>query len=181
MRTSVLSSIVSAISLTLAAPYNPPSCGQKSSQISDFEVKDFDFHASYVFTTPAHQNSWGYANFTLANSVVDYTAQCTASSSQLNDFFYGNLVYQCKVPDQAGPASFTFNRPTGDLMINQTWYCPQEGSRYEAHGGTRLNLTCSEKYEQTPNWKPGQIYSIRTISCEHVSTQARITEITGVA
>ncbi|PHH82583.1 hypothetical protein CDD82_5508 [Ophiocordyceps australis] len=182
MRTSILS-VVSALSLAFAAPYNPPTCGQRSSQVSDFTVKDFDFHASYIFTTPAHQNSWGYVNFTLTNSAVDYPVECSAASSQLNDFFYGTQVYQCKVPNkaEAGPATFTFSRPSGDLMINQTWYCPQEGSRYEAHGGTRLNLTCADKYEQNPDWKPGQIYSTRTVTCDHVTAQARITEISAVA
>jgi len=57
----------------LAAPTanaNTNKCTSRSTKVKEWTVHDFDFHSSEVFTTPAHQNSWGYVNFTLSNPVV---------------------------------------------------------------------------------------------------------------
>lgn len=78
------------------------SCMSRGSKVSGWTVSNFDFHASYTFTTPAHQNSWGYVNFTLENPAVDYKPICSAASSQLQDFYYGTQVYKCEMPDDKG-------------------------------------------------------------------------------
>ena len=99
---SIVSSILlatSALALVLPTPISPrgagtgpypvppvsPGCNAKSTSVTGWTVHNFDFHASYIFSTPAHQNSWGYANFTLTNPAVDYAATCGASSDQLSD------------------------------------------------------------------------------------------------
>ncbi|PHH89885.1 hypothetical protein CDD83_5058 [Cordyceps sp. RAO-2017] len=171
----------------LAAPANPETtkpqtCTSRSTKVRDWKVEDFDYHASYVFSTPAHQNSWGYVNFTLVNPVLHYKTVCQAASSQLQDFFYGQVVYKCTTPNGYGDeATFTFSRPSGELKINQTWYCPNEGSHFEAHGGVHLDLKCNESKWQNDHWKIGQIYSTRNIDCAHVDVQAKVTEMSGVA
>ncbi|EFY89625.1 hypothetical protein MAC_04278 [Metarhizium acridum CQMa 102] len=161
-------------------PRAADTCTDKSRQTKHWTVKDFDFHASYIFTTPAHQNSWGYVNFTLENPNVAFKPQCSASSGQLSDFFYGNLIYKCTQPVSGVPATFTFSWPQKELKVNQTWTCPQEGSRFYAQGGSKLNLTCADNTWQNPDWKMGQIYSSRTISCNHVNAPVPIQAIQAV-
>jgi hypothetical protein len=95
-------------------------------------VQGFDYHAQYTFTSPAHQNSWGYVNFNVSNNVVPYTAVCGASSSQLTDFFYGTMDYTCTLPAAAPIGStvkFRFSRPAGQLDIEETVVC--EGKKPE--------------------------------------------------
>lgn len=94
-----------------------------SASALQWTVHSFDYHASYIFTTPAHQNSWGYVSFNLTNDQVNYTTSCTAASSQLSDFFYGTIAYACTPSDNApvgAGANFKFNRPTGQLDIEET-------------------------------------------------------------
>lgn len=155
-------------------------CSERSASVRDWTVV-FDYHASYVFTTPAHQNSWGYVNFSLGNPALNYTANCTAQSSQLQDFFYGTVNYACTVPPGAGEASFSFSRPTGELKVNQTWYCPAEGSRFTAKGSGTLKLDCEDKTWQNPDWPQEPIYSSRTITCKTVTAAVPITEMSAVA
>ncbi|KAH7324951.1 hypothetical protein B0I35DRAFT_476152 [Stachybotrys elegans] len=166
----------------LAAPtVSNDSCVAKSSRITDWTIEDFDFHASYIFTTPSHQNSWGYVNFTLKNEVVDYVAQCSAASNWLSDFYYGQVIYSCEVPERAGQTTFTFNRPTGEVQVNQTWSCPDQGVYYMAEGGADLDLDCTEETWENPDWEVGQIYSTRFIACEPVTVSAPIETIRGIA
>lgn len=109
------------------------SCTGASVHGLQWTVKDFDFHASYIFSTPAHQNSWGYVNFNLSNPAVpSVLASCSAASDQLSDFFFGTLWYHCTFNGIAGPApaTFAFNRPTGELDINQTWICRDQDPKY---------------------------------------------------
>lgn len=161
-------------------PPAAPGCTASSTKITEWTVNNFDFHASYVFSTPAHQNSWGYVNFTLSNPAVGYTPVCSAASDQLSDFFYGSFIYNCDVPVAADKASFTFSRPDNNLLINQTWNCADEGSRFTALGGVKLNLSCSDSTWQNPAWTPGQIYSQRTVTCGKVTSPALIEEMSAV-
>ena len=127
-----VSSVVGLLPLAMALPTDggsgkKPQCSEIS-QSPEFRwtVEQFDFHASYIFSTPAHQNSWGYASFNLTNPALPYQAACSASSNQLNDFFYGNMWYNCSLPAEAngnGPAAFQYSRPSGKLDVNQTWEC----------------------------------------------------------
>ncbi|KAF9880110.1 hypothetical protein CkaCkLH20_02064 [Colletotrichum karsti] len=172
----------------LAAPLvarDEPSCGQKSGKVSEWTLTDFDFHASYIFSTPSHQNSWGYISFNVTNPVLDYAVSCGAASSRLNDFFYGEQVYQCKAPDGESTAtSFTFSRPDGAVTLNQSWTCnddPQYPARYTAKGNAVADLKCEETSWQNPNWTIGQFYSTRDIKCDIITLLTPIKEIQGVA
>lgn len=99
-------------------------CPTCASAFTEWTITDLEYHASYIFSTPAHQNSWGYVSFNVTNPAVPYVVPCTAASSQLSDFFYGTMIYECPVPAGSGGAlTFTYNRPTGELALNQTWIC----------------------------------------------------------
>jgi hypothetical protein len=161
-------------------PPKPETCVSKSQKAGDWIVEDFDYHANYLFSTPAHQISTGYVNFTLSNPVLDYKSSCTATSTWLSEFFYGNIVYSCDVPIEGDKATFTYDHPAKNLRINQTWACAEEGGRFDAEGGVKLKLDCKETYWQNPNWQPGQFYSTRLLECGHVTVNAPIETIRGV-
>jgi hypothetical protein len=163
---------------------NDNTCVELSQAMKTWTVEQFDFHSSYIFTTPSHQNSNGFVNFTLNNPAVDYKPICSARSSQLQDFFYGTVIYDCQMPEGApegAAATFDYSRPSGQLRINQTWPCVEEGARFEARGGVKLDLNCRDKKWKNPNWEMGQIYSSRTVTCNFVDAQAPVEQITGVA
>ena len=183
---SILSTILLA-GAALAAPATPAprteTCVDKSQDVALWDVEKFDFHSSYIFTNPAHQNSWGYVNFTLSNPAVDYKPVCSGRSNQLQDFFYGTQVFDCEMPENApdgAAATFTFSRPSGELRINQTWPCVDQGARFEAKGGVDLDLNCKDTTWENPDWELGQIYSSRTVTCNLVDAQAPIDEMSGV-
>lgn len=167
--------------ITLSARDDDTSCMARGAKVTEWQVHDFDYHASYIFSTPSHQISQGYVNFTLENPAVDYRPVCSASSGQLSDFFYGTMTYQCDVPINGDSASFTFSRPSGELKLEQTWQCAEEGGRFQAKGGVTLELNCEDTGTQVnPDWEMGQTYSTRTITCDLVTAPAQITEISAV-
>jgi hypothetical protein len=125
--------IILAPSMVAAAPVTPEArsddCTKNSMAVTQWAVTNFDYHADYIFSTPAHQNSWGYVNFNVTNPAIDYVVSCSAASNQLSTFFYGNMIYTCKGPDGTpSPATttFTFNQPTGEVTLSQTWTCDDD-------------------------------------------------------
>ncbi|EAQ87049.1 hypothetical protein CHGG_08302 [Chaetomium globosum CBS 148.51] len=147
-------------------------------------VHGFDYHASYTFTNPAHQNSWGYVNFNLTSNVVPYTAVCSASSSQLSNFFYGTVDYSCSLPADApagASVTFRYSSPSGKLEIKESFLC-NEGKAtgtFVVTGSSDLTLTCTDTTTVTPDWKPGQIYSQRVIACEPVDVTFQPAQVVG--
>ena len=132
-----ISTLVTLLPLAIAAPVglqtrdSNPGCQASSFGNFAWQVENFDYHASYIFTTPAHQNSWGYVNFNLTNPALEYKAVCSATSNQLSDFFYGTMAYNCTVPDgSTTKTTFDFSRPSGVLNVNQTWTCSDEDPQY---------------------------------------------------
>ncbi|KAK3314448.1 hypothetical protein B0H66DRAFT_576715 [Apodospora peruviana] len=174
---------------TPSCPARPPRDGKCWKDVLGLEwsVKNFDYHASYTFTTPAHQNSFGYVNFNLTNNLKpDIKAVCSAASSQLTDFYYGSMPYSCELtatgkdPVPAGTAvTWTFNRPTGELAIDETVVC-QEGKAtgmFYASGAKNLTLSCTDTTWTNPNWTMGAIYSDRTIKCKPVDLKIHVGKI----
>ncbi|KAK3370516.1 hypothetical protein B0H63DRAFT_454681 [Podospora didyma] len=160
-------------------------CTHTSFNGFQWDVQAFDYHASFIFTTPAHQNSWGYVNFNLSNPADKSLAKCSASSNQLSDFFYGNMVYNCETAEGKQTGSFDFNKASGELRVNQTWRCddqdPQWPIRIKASGSAIIPLDCTERLYQNANWTLGQIYSTRDITCKPVTLPIVPTEISAVA
>lgn len=130
--------LLSLLPVAMAVPLLPrttnssnPGCTKSSFGDFAWSLENFDFHASYIFTTPAHQNSWGYVNFNLSNPALPYPAVCTAASSQLSDFFYGTQSYNCTVPEgETGVGTFTFDRALGKLDFEQGWRCDDVDQQY---------------------------------------------------
>ncbi|KAM4062048.1 alternaria alternata allergen 1 domain-containing protein [Hirsutella rhossiliensis] len=183
MRSLLASTLVLAGSAIAAPAPAPQTCTSDSVAVSEWSVSDFEYHASYVFTTPAHQNSAGTVNFSLTNAAVPYTAQCFAASTQLQDFFYGNVPYKCTLPaaNSADEVTFTFNRASGELKLEHSWNCASENSRFKASGGANVGLKCHEQETKNDKWQMGQEYSRREISCDRVTLKVPITEKSGVA
>lgn len=169
---------------SITARQEDQTCVDISTKMTLWEVKQFDYHSSVVFSTPAHQNSWGYVNFTLENPAVDYRPICSAASNQLSDFFYGTVIYDCQIPDaeEGAEATFTFSRPSGVLQINQTWICDDEDdpAAFEAQGGIDLDLHCRDVEWENPDWQQGQIYYTRNIDCNFVDAETPITSIQAI-
>ncbi|GAB0132997.1 hypothetical protein EsDP_00001417 [Epichloe bromicola] len=162
-------------------PRKPETCTQKARNAKQWQVKDFDFHASYLFTTPAHQISSGHVNFTLENPALGFTSRCEASSGHLDGFFYGDMAYNCTEPVPGPRTTFTFSRPSGELNVNQTWSCRDEKSTFWAQGGTKLELDCEDKRWTNPDWKMGQTYSTRFVTCGRVNATVPIKSMQGIA
>ena len=191
MQPTTISAFLSLLGLTSAVPLSArddsAGCTDASFHNMVWTVEDFDFHASYIFTTPAHQNSWGYASFNLTNPALPYKTSCSAASSQLSDFFYGNQVFTCTLPEGETGSSATFNysRPAGTLSLVQKWTCADQDPQYPitfgAVGNTTLDLQCTDETWQNPDWSSGQIYSSRTVTCDKVTTTVTPSEITAIA
>lgn len=179
-------SLLALLPLTIAGPIDlhqsqssrdtNPGCTDASFGDFGWTIENFDFHASYIFTTPAHQNSWGYVNFNLSNPALTYEASCSAASSQLSDFFYGNLWYTCTLPEGTPPgtsSAFQFDRPSGKLDFNQTWTCSDTDPRYpitfRGYGSVNLTLECTDTTWTNPDWSVGQVYSDREVKCAPVT------------
>ena len=123
--------VLSTLLLASAALAAPPASREQARAAIDCQsgfkgwtVKELEYNASYTFTTPAHQNSYGWVHFNLSNPSLDYEVACEGMSAQLSDFFYGTQIFSCPTPEKSGGAvTFTYNRPTGELAVNQSWVC----------------------------------------------------------
>lgn len=193
---SLISTLAALLPLAVAAPVSyetttpayetNPGCQKASFGNFTWTLEDFDFHSSYIFTTPAHQNSWGYVNFNLSNPALTYKTSCSAQSSQLSDFFYGTQEYTCSQPDgTSAVTTFDFSRPGGTLNVNETWVCADQDPQWPVtiHGYGQVNLTleCTDTTYQNPNWTLGQIYSDREVKCSPVTLPLKPYMMTAVA
>ncbi|KAK3297231.1 uncharacterized protein B0H64DRAFT_121216 [Chaetomium fimeti] len=164
---------------------SPAGCSDTSFGAFAWTAKNFDFHASYIFTTPSHQNSWGYVSFDLLNPADQSTTHCEGASNQLSDFFYGTVAYKCNDTARIGETSFDFARPTNQLRVNQTWTCddkdPKWPTTFTGRGQVDLTLECEDEKWENKEWEMGQIYSSRTITCAPVESTFKPTELTAVA
>lgn len=189
---ALLATLVALLPLAAASPLGlrarDDNKGCQAASFGNFAwtIQDFDYHASYIFTTPAHQNSWGYVNFNLTNPALTYAVQCSGQSSQLSDFFYGSPSYPCTGPNGTKTdTTFDFNRATGELRIQQTWTCsdqdPKYPVRFTANGATNLTLDCTDETEENADWQMGEIYSNRQVKCKPVSQPLKPSQISAVA
>ncbi|KAK3321337.1 hypothetical protein B0T19DRAFT_263969 [Cercophora scortea] len=190
-----LSTLLLSVATALATPVAVPNKGVDHRYHDllklEWKVKGFDFHSSYVFTTPAHQNSWGYVNFNVTSIArPEYTAVCSATSNVLSDFFFGTMVFQCQVPATAPKNStigFKYSRPTGELDIIETVSFKEPHGKTEckrsftATGTKNLTLSCTDTTTVNQNWTMGQIYSDREVVCAKVDVKIRPTQIVPLA
>jgi hypothetical protein len=161
-------------------------CTTKSANLDAWTVHDFDFHSYRRWHNPSHYSAMGFVNFTLENPVLDYKPVCSAQSDWLTLFFFGEIVYDCVGGPEGDKASFTFNRGTGELRINQTWNCPGDDAQFDAHGSVMLDLDCQNVYWKNPDWEPNgeppyEYYATRTVTCDWVTVPAPVEEVSRVA
>ncbi|KAI1362229.1 hypothetical protein F5Y08DRAFT_279408 [Xylaria arbuscula] len=193
MMRNFVGALTAVLPFAVAAPYGlsprTNTTGCTSTSFGDFAwaIEDFTYHAGYIFSTPAHQISSGSVAFNITNPAYpEEKVSCTAYSTWLQDFFYGNINYNCDVPEDSGiTTSFSFSRPSGQLNINQTWSCndqdPQYPITFAGYGTVNLTLDCEETYYQNPDWQQGEIYSDRDITCAPVTLPLKPHTKTAVA
>ncbi|KAK0651057.1 hypothetical protein B0T16DRAFT_344745 [Cercophora newfieldiana] len=131
-----------------------------------WKIPAFDYHESYTFTTPAHQNSWGYVDFNLTNNLVPYATPCKAQNNRMFDFYGETPAFACTPPDEAplgAAANFRFNKKTGQLDVEETVVV--EGESVLVAGSVNVTLTCTDKTEINENWVIGEVYSQRDVKC----------------
>ena len=119
-----LFSLLAISVLTIAQPATPRGTRPV------FVLKDISYSSEVVHSSPEHRAvAEGKISFKLTNTAVEGTALCSGDSSHFANFFYGEKTYYCQVPLGAGPSSFTFSKPDGVFMVNQTWidYASGEG------------------------------------------------------
>ncbi|KAM7187332.1 hypothetical protein V8F33_011322 [Rhypophila sp. PSN 637] len=170
-----------------------PGCSATSFGVFKWGISNFVFNSTVVYTTPAHQNSWGYVNFDVENPAVaagngrgDSEAVCSASSNRLNDFFYGDIPYNCtSAPSDRRATTFDFNLDSRLLRLNESWVCsdvdPEYPTIFTAGGAVTMNLECNTKSWTNPNWTMGDIYSSTITTCQPVDLSLSPDQISAVA
>ncbi|KAI0544325.1 hypothetical protein F4679DRAFT_565490 [Xylaria curta] len=187
-----IGTLIATLPLAIAIPYNMAPRDSKTGCTSlsfgnfSWTVEAFTYTAGYEFTTPSHQVSSGSVQFNLTNPASAEKVTCSADSTSLTEFFYGNINYNCQaVAGSATKTSFSFDRPSGELNINQTWKCDDEDPRYpitfRGYGTVNLTLDCEETNYQNPDWHQGETYSYRGITCAPVTLALKPHEQTAVA
>ncbi|KAF2263086.1 hypothetical protein CC78DRAFT_534352 [Lojkania enalia] len=143
--------------LTLAAP-----------PLTTLTLSDINYSSNKIYSTPAHLATYGgYIDFNVSNSnpAVSYVAHCSARGLHLNDFFYGELVYNCEVPDGVqSVTNFTYSTPGYRFTVNQTWV--EDGKTYLAMGAGKADLNCERTEWTNDDWEMGQIYYTENVECE---------------
>ncbi|KAI0182712.1 hypothetical protein EV127DRAFT_48244 [Xylaria flabelliformis] len=184
--------LATTLPLAVAIPYgitpraSKTGCTSLSFGNFSWNVEAFTYTAGYLFTTPSHQVSSGSVQFNLTNPAVSEKVTCSADSTWLTEFFYGNINYNCQAAEgSTTKTSFSFNRPSGELNINQTWTCNDEDPRFpikfRGYGTVNLTLDCKETNYQNPDWHQGETYSDRSITCAPVTLPLKPHEQTAVA
>ncbi|OCL10476.1 hypothetical protein AOQ84DRAFT_215440 [Glonium stellatum] len=144
-----------------------------------FTLHDINYSSYIIYSTPAHLAvAQGHIEFNLTNTDVPYTTHCSAYSSQVFNFFYGNIVYQCDAPTGEGvtaasSANFTFSEPDGVFNVNQTWSCSQHRKTVNllGVGSGKATLSCQTTTWTNPNWVIGEIYSNTSTTCKPAELQ----------
>jgi hypothetical protein len=168
--------------MAAAAPIVPrqaQSCKDASFSNPSWTVGGFRYSSSVTYSTPSHRIANGFVNFNLTNNALPHaTMSCSATSSQMSDFFYGNQWYQCA--DSSGnDAEFQFDRSSGRLDIQQKWACLNDVPQYVpcplprkpikvsflGKGAANVTLDCQIERWQNQNWTMGDTYSTEHTDC----------------
>ncbi|KAG8406420.1 hypothetical protein J3459_012163 [Metarhizium acridum] len=154
-------------------------CTAASATTLLWRITGFEYRDERVAIASSQVN-YGLANFTLQNSALSHKTTCTGLSTRSPNFFTGDTAYDCAVlPDDKGDlSSFTFDRATGLLRINQTWVCERDGSRFGGQGHVKLDLKCGEN-QSVSNSPLGGNYSDRAVVCDKVDVPVNITYLEG--
>lgn len=162
MHYAIFTSLFLHGSKALATPsVVPDAC----TSISELTAEDFYFYGSYLSPLPGAKIWKGSAvSFRLVNPILDYKANCSVKSNLAS-----KLIHYCDYLRAGHSASFTFNRNSYKLYVNQTWNCPSEGRPVEVKASVYIPLSCVNKdfdhdffrWRVDPN-----DYATGTVECE---------------
>lgn len=188
MQTTLLS-LLAVSAGVLASPTQTRGLAcEKMSESFAWYVTGFQYNATEIFTTPSHQNDDGEIAFHVSNTALmqnQSSTGCFARSSQIPDYFYGNIVYDCIDPRSSSytNTTFAFNVPTGLLSVNQTWTCMDSGSptTFYATGAVNMTLDCTDESYKNSNWTLGQTYSNTSKACTALDGPVFASSISAMA
>jgi hypothetical protein len=129
-----LLSLASALPEALA-PAAAPSCDAISKSRLAIAFTNFQYGASWVFSTPAHlATAQAAVSFTVRNNLIPVPIACSARSSQVYAFFTGAPSYACdvsQVPAAVGAkVGFTFDTAgNGTVGLTASWNCVNSQSK----------------------------------------------------
>ncbi|ORY13138.1 hypothetical protein BCR34DRAFT_274795 [Clohesyomyces aquaticus] len=162
-----------------------PNC-TKNSKKPKWKLHDIHYNGPLAWTdaviTPPKQTVPGHVSFTLSSNVVDFTADCSASTSSP---FNGSVWYPCKMPASAIPSDkawFKFDKKYRVMELNQTYTCWESLGptlvTYFAYGRGRAYINNCYPYDihgPTPNDSiPGE-------DCLPVDANITASEISAIA
>ena len=114
----------------VATPDSVQGCSDISERGLEWTAKNFHLHSSLSLTAPSQVSKGAaWVDFNVSNPAVPYEMHCSAFSTQLGDFFYGDELISCDGPSQdvtrSGHknASFSFAKASGTLWLYQNWLC----------------------------------------------------------
>lgn len=114
----------------LATPNSVQGCSNISENSLEWTAKNFHLHSSLSLTAPSQVSKGAaWVDFNMSNPAVPYEMHCSAFSTQLDDFFYGDKLISCDGPNQDitqsshTNASFSFSKASGTLWLYQNWLC----------------------------------------------------------
>ncbi len=100
-----------------------------------FTLHNITYSDETIYSTPAHLAVAGASiKFNLTNTAVSYTTECSAYVGDWAwpTFFWGNVVYNCKVPAgyyaEQVSTNFTYSS-SGNIQLNSTWSCGEWGKK----------------------------------------------------
>ncbi|KAK3362364.1 hypothetical protein B0T25DRAFT_4675 [Lasiosphaeria hispida] len=164
------------------------SCSQTSRMALTWVTEDFHFHSSVTFSTPAHQIPDGSVAFKLTNTALPFAMSCSAYSTQLDQFFYGDQWFACTGPETGNDttAIFQFDHASGRLDLKQNWVCSDGDSSgtayfFDASGTTNVTLDCTTEKWENGNWTTGQVYSTEVVDCALQNITVQPSEIEASA
>ncbi|KAH7171390.1 hypothetical protein EDB81DRAFT_623168, partial [Dactylonectria macrodidyma] len=154
------------------------SCMSKGTKATSWKVHDFTYEAAHAYSSPTKSTYWSKATFSLENPVLSYKAKCKATSRS-KDYLNGKATYTCtsKTGDEA---TFTFDRKSGKLAINQTWSCAAEGGYFTAKGSKALKLDCEDSVYKTQDKGKSTKTSHRVTTCKPLTVKVPITDLSAV-
>ncbi|CEJ87234.1 hypothetical protein VHEMI04347 [[Torrubiella] hemipterigena] len=128
-------------SATLAAAAARDDCASQAIAMKSWTIHNFNFNASKVFTTPAHQFGDGYVGFNLFNTVTNEERRCDGGAGRLDPWFVGDANFQCRTMNGANDPNtvFNFNLASRTVKLNQSFECPGSVTQYVAQGGADLS------------------------------------------
>ncbi|KAK4174504.1 hypothetical protein QBC36DRAFT_357133 [Triangularia setosa] len=182
------------IYLSLASPVAHPrddrTCSGVSLSVFNWTAKAFHYHSlislSGASTSNIQSAGDGYLSFNLSNPALgpSFDQLCTATSTQLDQFFYLDKWFTClytptssssshlnPILARTSAASFRFDKVSGRFEVKQDWECDDgpdpnyPTTSFSGAGGVNIALDCKVDVWQNQNWGSEMLYLNQTVEC----------------